>query len=302
MTNKSPQPNSTTAAQTQRKSVFVVSPIGAPGTEVHRRANYALKYIFREALTADEWDVHRADEGKSPDSIGQHVIKKLYEADLVIADLTGHNPNVFYELAIAHGWRKPVVHLIAKGENVPFDIVDQRTIFYDITDLASVEDAVALLREYAEYALMHADELVTPLTSFELFNQIRADDAEGGVAVAEVLEQVVSRLSRLEGRLSGSSDVTLHGYTTHNYRSEDTLTEAQVSAYADKYWTLKERVENLAALDNRNKQETLEMQKLEREMESILRGLPVVDHIVTVLGRSPRNAGLSQPQESAKRR
>lgn len=185
-------------APQKRKSVFVVSPIGVPGSEVHRKASYALKYIFREALQDDEWDVHRADEGEGPDSIGQHVIRKLWEADLVIADLTGHNPNVFYELAIAHGWRKPVVHLIAKGETIPFDIVDQRTIFYDITDLASVEATVSLLRKYAEYAIANTAELITPLTSFEKFSHIREDGADGGAAVAEVLEEVVSRLSRLE--------------------------------------------------------------------------------------------------------
>ncbi|WHP60976.1 hypothetical protein QMY03_08755 [Arthrobacter sp. KFRI-F3372] len=190
-----PQPDQ---IQQTRKSVFVVSPIGAPGTEVHRNASYALKYIFREALRADEWDVHRADEGESPDSIGQHVIRQLWEADLVIADLTGHNPNVFYELAIAHGWRKPVVHLIAKGETIPFDIVDQRTIFYDITDLQSVEIAVDLLRKYATYAIANTQELINPLTSFEKFSHIREDTADGGPAVADVLEKVVSRLSRLE--------------------------------------------------------------------------------------------------------
>lgn len=188
----------------KRKKAFVVSPIGAPGTDVHRNASYALKYIYKAALPAPEWDVHRADEGESPDSIGQHVIRKLSEADLVIADLTGHNPNVFYELAIAHGWRKPVVHLIAKGETIPFDIVDQRTIFYDITDLASVEQTVISLRKYAGYAMEHTDELITPLTSFEKFSHIRSSDAEGGVAVVEVLEEVIARLSRLEYRIAGN--------------------------------------------------------------------------------------------------
>lgn len=205
MTAKS-TPRTAVAADTKPKKVFVVSPIGAPGTDIHRKASYALKYIFREALKGEEWDVHRADEGKSPDSIGQHVIKRLFESDLVIADLTGHNPNVFYELAIAHGWRKPVVHLISKGEKVPFDIVDQRTIFYDITDLESVEEAVVTLREYAEYALEHVDELVNPLTSFEMFSQIRADQADGGDAVADALEQVVARLSRMESRIGGRVD------------------------------------------------------------------------------------------------
>jgi hypothetical protein len=257
MPNPAPK-NQSEKAEKNPKSVFVVSPIGVPGTEVHRRAMYALKYIFREALKGDEWDVHRADEGKSPDSIGQHVIRKLYEADLVVADLTGHNPNVFYELAIAHGWRKPVVHLISKGETVPFDIVDQRTIFYDITDLASVEEAVEQLREYAAYAIQNTDQLVTPLTSFEMFSQIRADTSDGADAVADVLEQMVDRLSRLEGTLAG---------TPQALRQDRTLASPGLR---NQYEKLQTYTASLRSLDNRSKQDTLELYKVENEMAALL--------------------------------
>ncbi|KYK33270.1 MAG: hypothetical protein AYK19_14080 [Theionarchaea archaeon DG-70-1] len=58
------------------------------------------------------------------------------EDDLVIADLTEKNPNVFYELAIRHAVRKPVVQIIKHDEKIPFDVVTQRTIHYD-TDLKS---------------------------------------------------------------------------------------------------------------------------------------------------------------------
>lgn len=105
----------TTDEDPQKKSAFVVSPIGQPGSEPERNANLALKYIFKKALDPAEWLVHRADDGEKPDSIGHHVIRSIVEADLVIADLTDHNPNVFYELAVAHGYRKPVVHLITEG-------------------------------------------------------------------------------------------------------------------------------------------------------------------------------------------
>jgi nucleoside 2-deoxyribosyltransferase len=147
------------------KRVFVVSPIGSPGTDVYKRAAYALKFIFKRALPAPEWEVHRADEGKLSDSIGQHVIRSIMEADLIIADLTGHNPNVFYELAVAHASRKPVVHLISKGERLPFDVFDQRTIHYDISDLESVEEAVEEVRAYAEAVLGKSDEVVNPFAA-----------------------------------------------------------------------------------------------------------------------------------------
>jgi nucleoside 2-deoxyribosyltransferase len=183
------------------KRVFVVSPIGAPGTDIYKRAAYALKFIFRRALPAPEWDVHRADEGKLSDSIGQHVIRSIVKADLVIADLTGHNPNVFYELAVAHAFKKPVVHLISKGERLPFDVFDQRTIHYDISDLESVEEAVDEVRAYAEEVLEKSAEVVNPLTNYEAFDRIRDSNGTGegaSGAVADLLEQIVARLSNLE--------------------------------------------------------------------------------------------------------
>ncbi|MCW2950719.1 MAG: hypothetical protein JWN41_1732 [Thermoleophilia bacterium] len=183
-------------------TVFVISPIGAPGSDVQRRANQALKYIFRKALPRPDWNVQRADEGRLSDSIGHHVIRSIVEADLIIADLTGHNPNVFYELAVAHGFQKPVVHLISRDESLPFDVFDQRTIHYDITDLESVEDAVNKVREYATEALTAGQDPVNPLTNYAAFHSIRSSGqtevAETGTAIADMLEQVLGRLSQLE--------------------------------------------------------------------------------------------------------
>lgn len=59
----------------------------------------------------------------------------------MIADLTGRNPNVFYELAIRHTVKKPVIQMIEKGEAIPFDISTTRTIQIDHRDLDSVEKA-----------------------------------------------------------------------------------------------------------------------------------------------------------------
>lgn len=191
----------------EKKAAFVISPIGKPGTDTFKRAHYALEYIFKKALDADEWRVHRADDGKTPDSISQHVIKSIADADLVIADLTGHNPNVFYELAVAHGFKKPVVHLITEGESIPFDIVDQRTIFYDLTDPKSVDEAIKHLRQYAAAAMDGAADLVTPLSNYATFNFIRQEQAGGeeqGGAVASLLEQILTRLVALEQRVRHS--------------------------------------------------------------------------------------------------
>lgn len=187
--------------------VFVVSPIGAKDSDQRRDADYALKYVFRAALEAPGWELHRADEGNSPDSIGARVIESIYDADLIIADLTGHNPNVFYELALAHGWRKPVVHVAQLGTPIPFDVVDQRTIFYDLKDLGSVEEAIDALRKSAKAAVSKAD-FVNPFTTFEAFQTLRnpagtsetASEAEEG-AVAYLLQDISSQLRSIDHRI-----------------------------------------------------------------------------------------------------
>lgn len=237
MTTQKPHPYNDRTLKTTKKKAFVVSPIGSPGTEDYQRAEYALKYIFKKALDPQEWEVHRADEGESPDSINQHVIRSLYEADLVIADLTGHNPNVFYELAIAHGIRKPVVHLISKGEKMPFDIIDQRAIFYDLSDLASVEDAITALARSAKYAIDNAEQLTTPLSNFARFSEIResTSGSDAGEAVAYMLEKVADRLSQLEYQVS-----------KYQSRGEWTPNSSQALSKAfDEYGFVMKRLESL---------------------------------------------------------
>jgi len=181
--------------------VFVVSPIGSAGTETHRKAKYALEYVIRKALPEPGWEVHRADEGASPGSISHHVIDNIAKADLVVTDLTDHNPNVFYELAIAHGWKKPVVHIIEQGQKVPFDIIDQRTISYDLTDLASVHAAIGSIKKAAIWALDNAEELVTPMRQYEMFSVASGDPTKASSLQALQFDELFRRISGIERSL-----------------------------------------------------------------------------------------------------
>ncbi|WP_156042419.1 hypothetical protein [Rhodococcus sp. UNC363MFTsu5.1] len=185
--------------KSEPKSVFVISQIGSPGTEVHAEALLTLNYVIRKALPKPEWDVVRADEEASPDSIGQKVIDRVITSDLIVADLTGHNPNVFYELAVAHCFKKPVVLLNGDGKQIPFDITDQRAIRYTLSDPASVDAAQKNLLRSAIAALDKPEALVTPLTQYEAVQAISQKAADGDPsALADILENFGGRLAQIE--------------------------------------------------------------------------------------------------------
>jgi len=92
-----------------------------------------MQYIVSPCPALKEHDYGkpvRADHLNEPGRITSQVIKLLMEAELVIADLTGTNANVYYELSLRHALGKPVIHMAADGTRLSFDVRDNRTIFY----------------------------------------------------------------------------------------------------------------------------------------------------------------------------
>lgn len=55
-------------------------------------------------------------------------------AKVLVAELTSRNPNVFYELGLAHALRKPVVLISSNEDDVPFDLQHIRVIYYSVSD------------------------------------------------------------------------------------------------------------------------------------------------------------------------
>jgi hypothetical protein len=123
------------------KACFVIAPIGLPDSDTKRRSDQVLKHIIKPAVKICGYTATRADEMSEPGLITSQVIQRIVDDPLVVADLTESNPNVFYEMALRHAVKKPLVQLIAKGERIPFDVANMRTIILDHRDLDSVEAA-----------------------------------------------------------------------------------------------------------------------------------------------------------------
>lgn len=87
--------------------------------------------IYKPALEAAGLRPKRADDLYRPSTIVNDIWSYTKGAKLVLADLTGKNPNVFYELGLAHALAKPVVLVAESMNDVPFDLRALRVIEYD---------------------------------------------------------------------------------------------------------------------------------------------------------------------------
>src|SRR5262249_42470479 len=117
---------------------FYIAPIGDEGSEARKHSDLFLGSIVEPALEPFKLNVIRADAIDKPGIITRQIIEYIMRSRLVIADLSFHNPNVFYELALRHAIKLPIVQLIRVADRVPFDVAHVRTVQIDTTDIYSL--------------------------------------------------------------------------------------------------------------------------------------------------------------------
>lgn len=107
-----------------KDSCFVIMPFGS---------YYDTYYdeIYKPAIEKCDLIPTKADDIYRPGTIVQDIWNYTKQAKIVLADLTGKNPNVFYELGLAHSLAKPAILISNTMDDVPFDLRALRVITYD---------------------------------------------------------------------------------------------------------------------------------------------------------------------------
>ena len=113
---------------TKSDSVFVMMPFEEPLGEYYEKIYKPS--IEKAGLTPIRADSDIFGSGKIIDQI----LTGIRQAKVLVAELTSRNPNVFYELGLAHALKKPVVLVSSNMSDVPFDLQHVRVIFYDMRD------------------------------------------------------------------------------------------------------------------------------------------------------------------------
>jgi len=109
----------------ERDKVFVVMPFRKPDPDP------LWENVITAAYKQAGFHVQRADSPKEPRPITVDIFEGIETANTIIADLTDLNPNVLYEVGIAHARCDWVIHLAKKGQDLPFDLKEHRCIFYE---------------------------------------------------------------------------------------------------------------------------------------------------------------------------
>lgn len=117
---------------------FYITPIGSEDSVERKHADLFMGSLVQPALEELGLTVVRADHIGEPGMITTQVLEYLKRSRLAIADLSYLNPNVFYEVALRHALRLPVVQLIRKADRLPFDVNQARTLVFDTSDIYSL--------------------------------------------------------------------------------------------------------------------------------------------------------------------
>jgi hypothetical protein len=194
-------PSNNSSSRPQSKLCFVVSPIGAEDSEERIHADWLLELIIKPVMADFRgYRVKRADEDPRPGLIDAQMINDLLKAELVIADLSLLNPNVFYEIGIRHMVQKPIIHMQLTSERPPFDVSLYRAVKFARKRPKDLETARADLKRAVEAVLVEGYEVENPVTNTR--GRIKLQEhatSEQQVLLAQ-LEAIQNRLQRLELR------------------------------------------------------------------------------------------------------
>ncbi len=193
------------------KRCFVISPIGAADSPERRHADMTLNAIIRPALAEIGiafGDVKRGDESIETGMITDHLITEILESDLIVADLSFLNPNVFYELGIAHTAEKPVIHIASHETKLPFDNLGHRTVMFDPSDWHSQCEAKKQIADVARNALAPGFVVSNPVTHARGWKKLKASGDSQQAIVANLVQEVATIKRQLLDHSDRSSRIS----------------------------------------------------------------------------------------------
>ncbi|MFI8979554.1 hypothetical protein [Ectopseudomonas khazarica] len=124
------------------KLCFYITPIGEDSSPERKHADMLLKHLVEPAFSKFGIQVVRADKIGRSGLISQQIFEHIVSSKFCVADLSFGNPNAFYELGVRHMTKLPTIQIIRKGDKIPFDVAQGRTIVIDVSDIYTLMDRI----------------------------------------------------------------------------------------------------------------------------------------------------------------
>lgn len=156
---------------THKKQCFVISPIGQENSAVRSHADDVFRFIIEPAMKKFDIVAIRSDHMSEAGRISRQMFREIFTADICIALLTGLNPNVFYELAVAQCAARPLIILIESGQNLSFDVKDLRSIYYETSPISRLVDGFYAQKVVQQLEDFESRGWITP-SLFEQFGPV----------------------------------------------------------------------------------------------------------------------------------
>lgn len=182
----------------KQEHVFVAVQIGGKEETSLIRANDLLEHVIEPAVGARGLEVWRSDLEPSPGPITNQIVRRIVNAKVVIADVTGLNANVYYELAIAHSFDKPVIIIADQTQDLAFDIKSERTVILGVWDGEISATAAKSAQSQLEAAL---DVVLANDYMPESIVSAAVKDARRLSAIASNEPEVAEELGTLRGQM-----------------------------------------------------------------------------------------------------
>ena len=192
------------------KVCFIISAIGESGTPTRERADKVYKYLIAPVCEDLGYKPIRVDHVNAVDNINETIINYLKTAHMVIADMTEHNPNAFYELGFRQALELPLVPIIESGGKLPFDVMMTRTTFYD-TDVSKIEESKVDLKS----KMQSSENFKMPISRLDKTTTLESIDKK----LNQKLDKILSLLERSDRNLITSDTLRFRdsGYKENGY-------------------------------------------------------------------------------------
>lgn len=188
-------------AKSKKKTCFVIGPIGAKDSEVRAWSDDVFFNLVYPVASNNGFEAFRTIDDSRPGDITDQVIKALYDSDLVVADLSGNNPNAMYELAIRHSTGFPFIHISNSSSSIPFDISVLSTVIIEAEGFGGTQKTIAELDKHFKAILNGTAVFDNPVSKYLTHKRVLESGSDEEKEVAALRAEVAGlsrRFSSLE--------------------------------------------------------------------------------------------------------